>query len=78
MMLRDYDDGRSKFFYCLAANLLSIIALDESIKNIVDQIRIKEITANDKSTMAKHLREILESKAKVEGVELRLKKRKGE
>jgi len=69
IMLKDFDDGRSKSFYCLSATLLSIQGLKEAIK------RARERTKNeDIKTKAKVLKEILNETTIKEKVELKLNK----
>jgi len=62
-MLNDYDEGRSKSFYCLATALLSIESLEKSLNNVEksDNIKIR----------AKNLKKILNEI----GVELKLRKK---
>lgn len=66
-MLSNYDDGRSKSFYCAAAALLSASALRSALADV----SIIEGGAKEK---AKALREILNRNADREDVELRLTK----
>jgi len=62
-MLNDYDEGRSKSFYCLATTLLTIESLEKSLNNVEksDDIKIR----------AKNLKKILNEI----GVELKLRKK---
>ena len=66
-MLNDYDEGRSKSFYCIAAALLSIESLEKSLNNVEKSDNIK--------TRAKNLKKILNEMASKEGVELKLRKK---
>ncbi len=52
-LLRDYDDGRSKSFYCLSAALLPIDELKKAIAEIGDP----EEKSNDRTQVAKRLKE---------------------
>lgn len=63
--LRDYDDGRSKSFYCLACTLLSM----EKLKSAIDGIP----SDGGRKEMAKELRKRLEAIAENEKVELKLR-----
>ncbi|NPV01608.1 MAG: DUF3795 domain-containing protein [Brevinematales bacterium] len=65
IMLRDYDDGRSKSFYCLACALLS----PDTLKSVIGGIPPE----GDRKARAKELRERLEELAGKEGIELKLR-----
>jgi hypothetical protein len=68
-MLREFDDGRSKSFHCLAAALLSVEALEGSLREA------SKIAPGDRKARAGRLRGMLAERAAVEGVELRLRTR---
>ena len=68
-MLDDFDDGRSKNLYCLAAALLSVKALEGAIK------KVEKNKCVDKKEMAKVLKEVLNELAEREGLELTLRKK---
>lgn len=68
-MLRDFNEGISKSFYCLSATLLSIKGLQDSIKEAEEQTK-----NDDLKTKAKKLKEILKKTAEKEKVELKLNK----
>jgi len=72
-MLEGFNDGRSKGFYCLAAALLSIPALETSLSETERKMKAGKVKANDVKTKAKILREFLEGFAAREGVELKLR-----
>lgn len=65
-LIREYDDGKSKSFFCLAAALMEIDDLNEAI------CHMKAIRGNlsDKKQLAKQVQSIIEEKAKLKGVEL--------
>ena len=66
-MLDEYDDGRSKGFFCLAAALLSLESLEAAIDEMANHggdIRVK----------AAALKSLLNKHAEAEGIALRLKK----
>ena len=71
--LNDYNEGRSKSFYCIASALLSISFL-ESCKKILKQKMRNENIRNIKEK-SKMLKDILNKGAKEEGVELKLRKK---
>jgi len=63
-MLADFDDGRSKGYYCLAAALLPIGNLEAAIA--------EAMPGADRKTKAKALKAALQSYAETEGVRLAL------
>ena len=71
IMLKHYNDGRAKSFYCLAATLLSIVNLERALETVgksteeSDNIKIR----------AKSLRQTLDEMASQEGVRLKLRKK---
>lgn len=67
LMLAEYDDGRSKSFYCLAAALLSASALHSALSEV------SSVNA-DKRGKARMLKEVLTRFAGSEGIELKLTK----
>jgi hypothetical protein len=72
-MLADFDDGRSKSFYCLAAALLPIEALEASLREASKRAREGKLDAADRKARAGILRSMLMEHAASEGVELRLR-----
>ena len=68
-MLKYFDDGRSKSFYCIAATLLSIKSLEKALE------QAKKAKTEDIKIRAKRLREILDKFALEEKVELKLRKK---
>jgi hypothetical protein len=76
-MLSQFDDGRSKSFYCIAAALLPIPVLEEAMNLAEQQVRKRNIGVDDIKTKAALLKEILGELANQQGVELKLRK-KGE
>jgi hypothetical protein len=68
-MLQDFDDGRSKSFHCLAAALLSVEALEGSLREA------SKVDPGDRKARAGRLRGLLTDRAAGEGVELRLRTR---
>jgi hypothetical protein len=71
-LLEEYDDGRSKSFFCLAAALMEIDDLQEAI------FQIQEIRGQSKDSkqLAKQAKNILEQRANLKGVELIYKREK--
>ncbi len=74
-MLKDFDDGRSKSFYCIAATLLPVAELVTLIGEAEQKIKVGKVKAGDTVTRAKILKELLNDFAAKGGVELRLRKK---
>jgi hypothetical protein len=75
-MLDNFDDGRSKSYYCLAAALLPVAALEESLHRAQQQIEPGKAKSGDINTMAGILRGLLDDCAAKTGVELKLRHKK--
>ncbi len=73
-MLNDFNDGRSKNFYCISTALLSIQGIKEALKNARIKIIKMNIQKNDKKSKAKILKENLLNIAQNENVKLKLDK----
>jgi hypothetical protein len=69
--LHDYDDGRSKGFYCLSAALLPIGDLESTIRQVTDKMVGKDIKVK-----ADALREELNRRAVMNSVVLKLRGQK--
>ena len=67
-MIKDFDDGRSRSFYCRAAALLDIPSLENSINDAKQRI-----SSGDIKIRAKFLREVLNQSALKQGIELFMK-----
>lgn len=74
-MLADFDDGRSKSFYCLAAALLPIEALEVALRQAEKQATGGKVGPADRKARAGLLRSLLVEQAASDGVELRLRSR---
>ena len=73
-MLRVFNDGRSKSFYCLAATLLPVADLEAALNIAERKVKTDKVKADDLKTKSRILRDLLSDKAAKEGVELKLKK----
>jgi hypothetical protein len=71
MFLEEFDDGRSKSFYCLAAALLPI----DMLVRCREEIRAAGISGSDKKRNVELLKEKLNSAAGEAGIELKLRKK---
>lgn len=74
-MLDEFDDGRSRSFYCVAAALLPVAALEESLQGARQEARQAPVKPADKKTGAGILRALLGARAARAGVELKLRKK---
>jgi hypothetical protein len=75
LMLDEFDDGRSKSFYCLAAVLLPPDIIELSLERCREEMRASGIDGDDKKQIAKLLKEKLNKAAENAGIELKLRKR---
>nr|MDO8113071.1 DUF3795 domain-containing protein [Candidatus Sigynarchaeota archaeon] len=73
-VLTDYDDGRSKSFFCLAATFLSMPELTASRREADDRSTSQGLDSSDKKGKAKILKELLQKRAGEEHVELKMRK----
>lgn len=74
-MIENFDDGRSRSFFCKAAALLSLANLEDSFDEATQKIKIDNIKMNDIKIKTKILKKILNGIALKEGVELVSRKR---
>jgi len=74
-MIENFDDGRSRSFYCKAAALLDLTILKNSLDKVTQKIKTDNIKPNDTKTKAKILKSILNEIALKKGAELVKKKR---
>lgn len=70
-LIKNYNDGRRKGFYCLAVNLLKLPDLNEIIEQINNKIKNQDMEIKEK---IKLVIDLLELKAKKEKIELKLRK----
>ena len=76
-LLNNYNDGRSKSFYCLAAALIPPELIDEAINELKGSLAGNQIDSWDVKAKAKALKAIIQGLAQEHGIELKLRK-KGE
>jgi hypothetical protein len=65
-LLKNYNDGRMKNYYCIAVNLLPIIELEKIMTKIREIGRNENIEEKEKSKMAKDIFTELANKLKLE------------
>jgi len=58
-MLENFDDGRSRSFFCRAACLGDITRLESSLNKAIQKVKTDNIKQDDKKAKAIILREIL-------------------
>lgn len=74
-MMKHFDEGRSKSFYCIAATLLSTTDLEKSLKSSEQKIKADKIGVGETKTKSKILKGLLNNIAAREGIELKLRRR---
>ena len=67
-MIKDFDDGRSRSYYCRSAALLDPAGLESSLAAAVRRIKADHIQPNDVKAKARILRGILDELAVKEGM----------
>jgi Zn-finger protein len=67
-MIGDFDDGRSKSYYCKSAALLDPAGLESSLAAAVRRVEEDHVQSNDVKTKARILRGLLDELASKEGV----------
>ena len=73
-MIENFDDGRSRSFFCKAAALLDLTSLTSSLDKATQKIKTDKIEQNDVKQKAQILKKIINEIAFKEGVELVKKK----
>ena len=68
-MIANFDDGRSRSFFCKATALLDVTDLENSLDEAARRVKTANIKADDIKAKAKILKEILNEIAVKEGVE---------
>jgi hypothetical protein len=72
-MLKDFDDGRSKSFYCIAATLLPVVEMESLLGEAGRKLKADKIKDGDTVTKTIILRQLLNDFAAKGGVELKLR-----
>ena len=73
-MLSDYNDGKSKSYFCTAVALLAIESLNQSLIEIKNRIQTDKIVKDDYKNKTGILKSILEEYTNKEHVEIKLAK----
>jgi hypothetical protein len=74
-MIKDFDDGRSRSFYCIATTLLPITDLEIALDKADQRIEADKIGSDDIKSKSKTLKGFLDDFAAREGIELKLRKK---
>ncbi|MFX1568629.1 MAG: DUF3795 domain-containing protein [Promethearchaeota archaeon] len=74
-MLGEFNEGRSKSFYCIATALLQIDELENILNQSKQQIINEKVEINDLKTKSKILKENLSKLANSKSIELKLKRK---
>ncbi|MHC3129025.1 MAG: hypothetical protein IBV52_03000 [Candidatus Bathyarchaeota archaeon] len=74
-MLKNFNDGRSKSFYCIATTLLPITDLETSLEKTKQVLNEGKINLDDTKIKSRILKEFLRDSATRNEVELRLRKK---
>jgi hypothetical protein len=75
VMLDEFNEGRSKSFYCIATALLPIEDIEFALNESKQQIKQEKIDATDLKSKSKILRNNLTKLANSKSIELKLKKK---
>lgn len=62
-MLENYDDGRSRSYFCRAANTLDMTFLENALKKAENIVKAEHVEQGDKKRKANILRTFLEETA---------------
>jgi hypothetical protein len=73
-MMKNFDDGRSRSFFCKEVDLLDLTSLESALDKANQKIKIDHIKADDIKIKAKILKGILNEMALIEEIELAKKK----
>ena len=73
IMLENFNEGRSKSFYCIAAALLQLGDLKEALNKTNDQIKNEGIESSDLKATSKILKSLLNQYANKHNIELKLR-----
>lgn len=73
-MLRKFNEGRSRSFYCVATTLLPIETLERSLNDAKKKVGEEEIGPKDLKGRAKILKEVITKAAEKKKIDLKLRK----
>ena len=73
-MLKEFNEGRSRSFYCIAVALLSVDDVKKSIDSAKKEVKTLDVRKDDVKSKAKILRKIIQDVADKKGIDLKLRK----
>jgi len=74
-LLANYNDGRSKSFYCLVAALMPLELIDKAVSGLKKKLSGNQIDNSDIKAKAKALKGIIQDLAQEHGIELKLRRK---
>jgi hypothetical protein len=74
-MLEQFNEGRSKSFYCIATALLPVHDLEMALIESIEKIKHEKIATNNLKSKSKILRKNLSRRAQNQSIELKLKRK---
>ncbi len=74
-MLENFNEGRSKSFYCIATALLPIKDIEKALESSIKRIKDENINSKNLKAKSKILKENLTKLAEDKSIELKLKKK---
>ncbi|MCK4347725.1 MAG: DUF3795 domain-containing protein [Thermoplasmatales archaeon] len=74
-MINNFNDGRSRSFYCIATTLLPMLSLERALDDANQKIKKDKIRMEDIKTTSKILKGFLNEVADRDGIELKLRKK---
>jgi len=73
-MLKEFNEGRSRSYYCIAVALLSVDDVKKSIESAKKEIKTLVVRKDDVKSKAKILKKIIQHIADKKGIDLKLRK----
>ncbi len=73
-MLEGFNEGRSRSFYCIAAALLSVDDVKNSLESAKKEVKTLGLRKDDIKSKARILRKIIQDVADRKGIDLKLRK----
>ena len=73
-MLEEFNEGRSRSFYCIATALLSVEDVKKSIDSAKKEVKSLGVRKDDVKSKAKILRKTIQNIADKKGIDLKLRK----
>jgi uncharacterized protein DUF3795 len=74
-MINNFNDGRSRSFYCIATTLLPMLSLERALDDANQKIKKDKVGMKDIKTISKILKGFLNEVADRYGIELKLRKK---